>query len=89
MIDFFLAMKNKFTINYHGTPVEVEELEQQSGKNTFFSARLPEGEITIERKEDDEGATKWLDAGAKHETPASTEVGSLIAVYMADNKKMS
>jgi len=47
---------------------------------------LPEGNLQIEYTEDDEGAGRWLDTNANHQTEISAELGELIDLYMTQHK---
>ena len=79
-------MKNTFTINYNNSEVTVEQHLADKYNNNFFTAHLPEGDIQIECTEDNDGASRWLDKNANHQTDLSNEIGHLIALYETQNK---
>jgi hypothetical protein len=79
-------MENKFFIPYKGVETLVELHSSDRHNNTFFRAYLPDEDVLIEYTEDDEGAGRWLDAGTHHQTQASSEIGELIDLYVAQHK---
>ena len=79
-------MKNTFTINYENRDITVEQDPTDKYNNNFFTAHLPEGALQIECTEDNDGASRWLDKMANHQTELSAEIGHLIDLYITKNK---
>jgi len=79
-------MSKTFIINYRGREIKIEQQPADQYSNTFFIVHLPEGNLQIEYTEDDEGAGRWLDTNANHQTEISAELGELIDLYMTQHK---
>ena len=79
-------MSKTFIINYRGREIKIEQQPADQYNNTFFVVHLPEGNLQIEYTEDDEGAGRWLDTSANHQTEISAELGQLIDLSVAQHK---
>jgi len=72
-------MKNSFTITYNNKEISIEKGADDD--KDIFIAHLPLGDITLESREDDEGACRWIDTRTNNETEESKEIGELIDLY--------
>jgi len=80
-------MKNKFFIQHRDREIMVEQHPADRYNNSFFTVHLPEEKLVIEYTEDDEGAGRWLDTKAHHQTELSAEIGRLIDLYCVQQKE--
>lgn len=57
-------------IRYNNTPVQVDRLSEDT-----FCVHLPERDVRIQYKPDNEGADHWLDLDSDHETEETKALG--------------
>jgi len=79
-------MENKFVIEYMQQEIMIEQQPPDRCNNVVFRVFLPGEIFEIEYTEDDEGAGRWLDLKANHQTDISCELGQLIDLYAAQHK---
>ncbi|MBA3649579.1 MAG: hypothetical protein H0W62_13720 [Chitinophagales bacterium] len=77
-------MQNNFQIDYNGQLIDID-LEQSTEKNgKIFKIHLPEGEIQIQQKEDNEGADHWFDLKTNQSTDQIKKIGASITAYLLE-----
>jgi len=57
-------------INYNNSPVNVDRLNENT-----FCVHLPQRDVRIQFKPDNEGADHWLDLDSDHETEETKALG--------------
>jgi hypothetical protein len=66
-------------INYNDTPVNIDRLDRET-----FCVHLPERDVTIQYRADNEGADHWLDLATDHETEETKKLGEQLAPLLKD-----
>jgi len=68
-----------FQINYNNSPVNYERLDRDT-----FCVHLPERDVTIQYRSDNEGADHWLDLDTNHETEETKQLGEQLAPLLKE-----
>ncbi len=66
---YFCKMR-EMQIRYNNSPVQVDRLNEDT-----FCVHLPERDVRIQFKSDNEGADHWLDLDSNHETEETKALG--------------
>jgi hypothetical protein len=59
-----------FNINYNNSPIHIERLDHNT-----FCVHLPERNVRLQYKPDNEGADHWLDLDSNRETEETKQLG--------------
>jgi hypothetical protein len=68
---------NAFKIDYNNDTVLVEQQDQQ-----HFVVHLVGGDVTLELKQDNEGANHWFKAGTDNATEETSAIGVAIDAWL-------
>lgn len=71
---------NPLQINYNNSPVTIDRLDRDT-----FCVHLPDRDLRIQYRADNEGADHWLDLGTNHETEETKKIGEQLAPLLKEN----
>ena len=67
-------------IRYNNNPVSIDRLDRDT-----FCVHLPERDLTIQYRPDNEGADHWLDLATDHETEETKKIGEQLAPLLKED----
>lgn len=72
---------NTFPISYQDNTLEVTQRSKH-----HFSVRLPDRELELELKQDNEGANHWFEAGTDNASEESRNIGVAIETALSEQE---
>lgn len=67
-------------ITYNNSPVNIDRLDRET-----FCVHLPDRDVTIQYRADNEGADHWLDLSTNHETEQTKALGEQLAPLLKED----